>query len=99
MKVICKNSSYDAITMLAFINNNIRYPEVDEECYVTRIHNYVMQGKVGFFLEGYEGQFIADSKSRNTNELSFNQDRFVKADRTQINKEDIKELKKIKQLV
>lgn len=94
---ICINSTYDSVTMVAFIKNNIKYPKVDEICIITRIHKYTLRGgKVGVFIQGYEGQHITDPISGASNEVSFSSDRFTSLDGSSMN---IKELKKIKQLI
>jgi len=97
MDAICVNDKYDSKTLEVFAKNKIKYPKKDEIVYITRIHKYTLQGgKVGFFLAGYEGQFIQDPNTLNINELSFNSSRFKKLDGTDFLKED---LKKIKELV
>lgn len=97
MDAICINSTYDAITMAAFIKNNIKYPKIDEICIITRIHKYTLQGgKIGLFIQGYEGQFITDSKSGNSNEVSFSSHRFTHLNGSVLTNE---ELRKIKQVI
>lgn len=95
MEYICINDKYDSKTLEVFAKNKIRYPKEQEIVTVTRIHNYALRKRVGFFLKGYEGQYISDPISKAKNELSFSSDRFTHLDGTPILEEEIREIKKL----
>ena len=98
LEVICVDDKYDELTKKVFAKNKIKYPKKNEICQVLRIHKYILQGgKIGLFLDGYDGQFIKDEISGDQNELSFNRNRFRNLDQTPILEKQLSN--KVKNLV
>lgn len=98
MEVLCINDSYTPDSLQVFAKHNIKYPKANEICEVTRVKKYPRAGKVGFFLKGYEGQFIFGKKYGLdvSSEVSFDSKRFAKLDGTPLSEEEISLIKKTK---